>query len=323
MIGVTDHGELIVLQSHLVGVGDTLSLFDPGTGIVTKVVSRPVAKSQGSATSQIGMATGNADWVIWEEAGFSLEHADWRMYVMDRRTGTIRKVATFDSWAGGPAAPGWASDISLLGDLAAWSAPAMLGPNRAGERIYVANLRAKTVRRLDVEAQWPSLLSSDEVEAAVQVGTDPASGKVLAQPTTIGLPGGTATQQDWIAPARLLAEASSPAGTVVERLVKEATADDPDAVGEVLTHDATGTTRTFALVNGWGAVAAGTGFLAWTDQQHLWILPSGQAQPMLLVATPDDSTQVQVIVNGPVVFWRSVGFDYDWTTNRMATVTCP
>ena len=309
VLGLTDQGELLVLQSHLIGVGDTLSLFDPQTGTVSRVVSRPVAKSQEAATSQIGgSATGNADWVVWEEVGFFLEHADWRMWAMDRRTGEVRKVASFDPGPDGLAAPGWASDVSLLGDIATWSAPAVLGQNRAVERIYVADLRAKTVRRLGVEAQWPTMLSASQLIAATQVGTDPASGKVLAQPTTIDLPAGKATPQDWIKPSRLLAEAASPAGTVVTRLVTEATADNPVTVAEAQTHDAAGQTRTFALPNDWGPVVAGRGFLAWTDARHLWILPSGQAQPTMLLETADDSTQVQVIVTGNRVFWRTVGF---------------
>ncbi len=270
------------------------------------------------------MATGNADWVIWEEVGFLIEHADWRMYAVDRRTGTIRKVAAFDAWAGGPAAPGWASDISLLGDIATWSAPAMIGPNRAGEQIYIANLRAKTEQRLDVEARWPSLLSTSQIAAAMQVGTDPGSGRVLSQPTTITLKDGKATPQDWISPARLLGQASSSAGTVVARLLMEATADDPVAVADVVTYDPNGVTRTFPLSMEWGSVVAGSGFLAWTDQQHLWVLPSRQAEPSLLLQTSADSTQApQVIVNGTQIFWRPVGFDYDWSTNRMATVACP
>ncbi len=321
--GVTDRGELIVSQSHVVIVTDTLSLLDPRTGKVTSVVARPVPKSAEAATSQIGGATGNADWVVWEEVGFYLEHADWRMWAMDRRTGKIREVAAFDPGPDGLAAPGWASDVSLLGDIATWSAPAMLGPNTAGERIYVADLRTKTVRRLDAEAQWPSLMSASQLVAAMQVGTDPGSGQVLAQPTTITLANGTATPQDWMDPVRVLAYAASGSGSVAVRLLKEATAEDSVRVADVITRDARGTVRTFTLPNGSGPVVAGTGFLAWTDQRHLWILPSGQAQPTMLLATEDDSTQVQVFANGTTVFWRTVGFDYSWTTNRMASVICP
>ena len=325
VVGVTDRGELIVAQSHLLGFTDTLNLFDPRTGTVTPVVSRPTPKNPEAATSAIGgFVTGNADWVVWEEVGFWLEHSDWRMWALDRATGKVREVASFEPGPDGQVAPGWASDLSLLGDIVTWSAPAMLGPNRAGQRIYVADLRAGTVRRLDMEASWPSMMSAHEISAATEVGTDPATGKVLALPTTISLPGGKATPQDWMKPAVLLSQASSPAGTVVTRLLRQATADDSVAIADVMTHDAaSGLTRTFALPNGWGPVVAGLGFLAWADQQHLWILPSGQAEPTMLLETPDDSAQVQVFANGSFVFWRSVGHEYDWTTNWMASVICP
>jgi hypothetical protein len=324
VIGVTDGGELIVLQSHYVGIGDTLTLLDPRTGSVTPIVARPIAKSQEAATSQIGgSAIGNADWIVWEEVGFSLDHADWRMWALDRHTGTIRKVATFDRGSDGQAAPGFASELSLADDIAAWSAPAALDGGEVGERIYVADLRAKTVHRLEIEARWPAVLSAKELVAAAQVGTDPVSGKVLAQPTTIELSGGKSIPQDWIGPRRLLAESSSAAGTVVTRLVSEATADDPRTIAEVVTHDAAGTTRTFALPNDWGPAMAGTGFLGWSDAQHLWILPSGEAQPSLLLETGDDATQIQALASGKFVLWRAVGSTYDWKSIRMASVTCP
>jgi hypothetical protein len=121
----------------------------------------------------------------------------------------------------------------------------------------------------------------------------------------------------------LLAEAASGAGTVVTRLVSEATTDNPLTIAEAVTHDAAGTTRTFALPNDWGPVMAGTGFLAWSDARHLWILPSGQAGPSLLLDTADDSTQVQVIANGTSLLWRTVGFTYDWSAIKLASVICP
>ena len=323
VFGVTDRGELIVVQSHLGWVMDTLSLLDPQTGMVTPVVARPVPKSMEAATSSIGgSATGNADWVVWEEGGFYLEHADWTMWAMDRRTGKVREVATFDPGPDGLAAPGWASDVSLLGDIATWSAPAMLGQNRAGQRIYVADLRARTVRRLDVEAKWPSLMSASQLVAAMEVGTDPGSGQVLAQPTTITLANGTATPQDWMDPVRVLAYAASGSGSLAVRLLKEATAADSVRVADVITRDARGTVRTFTLPNDSGPVVAGTGFLAWTDQRHLWILPSGQAQPTTLLETKGD-TQVQVFAAGSFLFWRTVGFQYDWSANWIASVACP
>lgn len=324
VVGITDGGDLIVLQSHFAGVGDRLSLLDPRTGAVSPVVSRPIAKSQEAATSQIGgSATGNADWIVWEEVGFSLEHADWRIWALDRRTGAVRKVASFDRGPDGLAPPGFASDISLEGDIAAWSAPAALSGDKVGERIYVADLRAKTVRRLNLEARWPALIARTELIAAVQAGTDPGSGKVLAQPATIEVTTGTSSRQGWIKPARLLALAASLAGVVVTRLVSEASADNPATVAEVVTQDAAGATQTFPLPTDWGPVIAGAGFLGWTDARHLWLLPSGQAEPTVLLETADDSTQIQVIANGGTLLWRAAGFTYDWATIKLATVLCP
>lgn len=325
--GMTAAGELLVLQSHIRGVGDTLSVFDPRTRTVSRVVSRPVAKSQETATLQIAASvTGNADWILWQEVGFFLEHADWNIWAFERRTGKIRKVAAFDRGPDGLAAPGWASEISLLGDLAAWSAPAGIGGGRVGERIYVADLRAKTVRRLDMEARWPSFVSPQRLVAAMEVGTD-AGGKVLAQPATIDPADGKATVQDWVPPARLLEAAAGPAGTVVARLLKESTADDSTAVADLLTHDPAGVTRQFALTHGWGPVTAGKAFVAWTDDRRLWILPAGQTEPTLLFEAPGDDSEdvsrVTFVTNGSTLLWRPLSSESGWDGNVMATVTCP
>ncbi|MBA2381996.1 MAG: hypothetical protein H0V73_07785 [Chloroflexi bacterium] len=314
---MTDRGELIVLQSHLVGVGDTLSLFDPISQTVTPIVARPTPSSQDAATSQIGGATGNADWIVWEESGFVLEHADWTMWAMDRATGRVAKVASFEPGPNGKAVPGFASDVSLSGSAAAWSAP---GPS--GQRITIADLRAGTHRELQTEARWPSMTGGDALIAAVRAGTDAGSGKVLSQPTTIGLRNDQASPVDWIEPARLQGLASSSAGSVAVRLVKEATPDDPVTVAEVVTHDAAGAIGTFPLPNDWGPPAAGTGFLAWTDQRHLWVLPSGRAEPTMLLQIADDGSQIAVIANGSWIYWRTLGFGDPWASNRVATVTC-
>ncbi len=324
--GVTDRGELLVLQSHLPGVGDTVSILDPAAGVVTPVVSRTPPASADDATSQIAASiTGDADWVVWEEVGFYLEQADWHMWAFDRRTGEVREVASYDPGPGGKIAPGWASDVSLLGDLAAWAAPVVLGPDTFGSRIYMADLRARTVRRLDLEANYPSLLSAVELGAAMRtVVTDPATGDGLAQPVAISLPDGAATPEDWVAPARLLAGAASRAGTVVVRLLKNSTAEDPTVDADVVARYPTGQTRTFGLPGRWGPVGAGPGFLAWSDYSHLWVQPSGQTEPtMLLDAGPD---AVRFFVNGSYVFWhtdRASARQYDWTAGGLARVVCP
>ncbi len=324
--GVSEQGELLVLQSHYVGVGDTVSIFDPKSGAVTPVVARPVAASEEAATSQIAAnITGNADWVVWQEVGFYIEQADWHVWAFDRHTREVREIASFDAGPGGEIAPGWASDVSLLGDLAAWAAPVILGPKNVGMRIYVANLRAKTARRLDFEANYPSLLSADELQAAMVTATDPTSGDGLAQPVTISLRDATATPQTWLAPASIRAAASSSAGTLVVRILKTPTAQDPTVLDEVVTHDAKARTRTFKLTGEAGPVAAGSGFLTWTDYTHIWIQPSGQPEPTVLLDAGTGGDAVRLFVNGAFVFWHTdrVLGPYDWTAARLARVTCP
>ncbi len=327
--GVTDRGELLVLQSHVGYVTDTLTVFDPATGASTLVVRRPAPSSEAAATSQVAEAAGDLGWVVWIEIGFALEHDDWRLWSYNRGTGAVREVAKFDPGPDGQAAPGWGSDVSLLGDTAAWSEPAMLGPNRMGQRVYVADLRTGAVRRLGAEAQWPSLVSPTELVAALQVGTDPASGGVLARPASFPLAGGRPVPQAWAPPALVVGEAASSAGTVVASVARVATADNVSEPAQVLTRGADGATRTYQLPGQWGPVAAGTGFLAWSDEQNVWIRPAGQAEPTLLLTTPADQfaesvTQVDIHAAGPYFLWRPVPMQgYDWGDVRLAKVVCP
>lgn len=327
MSGLTDQGELLVVGSRNGMAADTLAVYDSGTGAISTVVAWPAPRSPDTVASQIDGPTGNARWIIWEETGFVLEHDDWTMWAADRRTGRVRKIASFDPGPDGQAAPGWTSDVALLGDVAAWSAPAMLGPGRAGQRLYVADLAAQRVRRLDAEARWPWLLSRGELEAVVQTGTDASSGKVLAQPATFDLATGASKSDDWIPAARLVSAAGSGAGVVVERLLTEATADRSYATADAVVRDASGKVRTFVMPGQFGSAAAGAGFLAWTDSLHAWLLPSGAWEPQVLVSVEGDPTaaegRVQVMGNGPWVFWRGVGFDYDWSAIHLASVSCP
>lgn len=319
--GVTEQGELLVAQSHLPHITDTLSVLNPRTGAIELVVSRPPAASVDAAASQIGEVSGNADWIVWEEVGFYLEHADWTLWAKDRHSGTIRKVASFEPGTGGQAAPGFISHISLLGDLAAWSAPIEVPGSKVEPRIYVADLRARTVRMLEPMAQWPSLISTHELAAAVVVAYD-ADGKALAQPATITLPDGKVTVQDWVAPARLLAHAASASGTVVVRMVKAPTAEDPVTVAEIVARDASGTARTFALPQDWGDVAAGPGFLAWLDQRHVWALLSGQADAMVLTETPSVDLGIRIVAAGRFLFWQTGGEPVSQPVYKMAEAAC-
>ena len=319
--GLTDRGELIVNQSHSGLGGGILTVLDPTTGATYPVVNRPPAANQAAAKSQVGPATGTADWIVWEEQGFSLETGDWSMWAMERATGTIHKIAAFKPGANGLAVPGWPSNVSISGDLAAWSASIELPGGRIAPRIYIANLRQGTARTLEIEGRWPSFISPNQLSAVVLAGTD-ASGKALAIPATIAIADGTVTKQDWTGPVRVLAYSASAYGAVVIRLVKQATSDDPVTVAEAITRDVQGTTRTFALPNDWGDVAAGKGYLAWSDAQHLWILPASQVEPRELASVgPDLGITIQA--GGATLYWGSGGPPVAPTTRSTVTVSCP
>ena len=245
------------------------------------------------------------------------------MWAFDRRTGEVREVASFDP--GAQHALGSASDVSLLGDRAAWAAPVVLGPDTFGSRIYVADLRAGTVRRLDEEANYPSLVSPGEIGAAMRtVVTDPATGDGLAQPVTISLPGGTATPEDWVAPATILAAAASPAGAVVVRLLKNLTADDTTVKADVVARYPTGQTRTFGLPGQLGPRWRGSGV------PGLERLPPPLG-PALRAARADAGRRrrgrrrlvLHQRAGALLAHDRRATSTYDWSTGRLARVTCP
>lgn len=321
--GVTDRGEILVLQSHIAGVGDTLSVLDPASGAVTRVVSRQPAASQDEARSQIdGRVTGDAGWVVWQEGGFDVVQGDWRIWASDRRSGEVREVAGFEP--GTESAMAQATDVSLLGDLAAWAAPVAVGAGRFEMRVYVADLRARTVRRLEPEASYPSLVTSSSIVAAVRSGADPGTGYALAQPATIPLQAGGATPAYGIAPSIVQAAAASTAGAVVVRLLTDSTAADPGITSDVVAGYPSGQTRVFGLRGQFSPVAAGPGFLAWSDHSHLWVQPSGQTEPTLVLDAGQDA--VSFAAAGPVLYWhldRASDSAYDWSAGRLARVVCP
>jgi hypothetical protein len=316
---LTDRGEFIVSQTHKENPhGGILTVYDPATGATQLIVDRPPAKSPAQATSQVAAPSGNADWVVWEEVGFYLEVGDWSMWAMERATGKIHQIASYEPGASGQAVPGWPSRVSLSGDLAAWSASIEIPGHQTEPRIYVADLRKHTARRLDVEGKWPTFIAPDTLSAVVRAGTD-GEGKALAVPATIAMADGTVTKQDWMDPARVLAYAAGGSGAVAIRRVKGATAEDPVTVADAITRDVHGTVRTFTLPNDWSEVAAGTGYLAWSDAQHLWILPSGRVDPQEL-ASVDVDAGIGIFASSSMLFWWSGGLS---VTGSIVEVSCP
>lgn len=324
MSGLSDAGELLVTQRRGAVGADKLSLYSPRSGDVVPVVSRTPAKTQADAKSQIANGVANADWTVWAEVGFTLEEGEWTIWSQDRHTGDVRKVKSFDPGSNGRAVPGSESAISLLGDLATWSAPIEVPGSKAAPRVYVADLRAGTVERLEVEARGPSLVAPDRIVAMVAAGIDEASGKVLAAPADIALPGGGVTIQPWLDPARTVAFGASGTGEIATQIVTGATEDSP-SVARVVVRDAAGAVRPFDLQADWGPSAAGDEFVAWQDQFHFWALLAGADAPVLLAEIPDDTWGIAFMVHGPFVYWwtDTVGAAGVAGVHRLSKVTCP
>jgi hypothetical protein len=317
---LTPDGELLITQQKAGLGGGVLTVLDPTSGATTHVVTRAPGETNAKATRQVtGNTAANRAWVAWEESGFSLEVGDWTIWSMERSSGRIRKVASFEPGSSGAALPGWPSSLSLLGDLLTWSAN-VESDGKVAPRIYLADLGKRTVGRLGVEGRFPAFVAADQIAAVVRAGS--LDGHALAVPATVSVTDDSVRTAEWVAPARNLAFGASEAGVVEIRLVKEATAEDPVTVADVVTRDSTGVVRTFPLPNDWGYALAGTGFLAWSDASHLWILPSGQSEPKLLLASDDPDYGLLAIASGPTLYWRAGGLDAP-ATNAMLAVSCP
>jgi hypothetical protein len=314
-------GELVVIGTHLSGLGDSLSVWDPSSGSLDRVVTRTTPKSFETAVSQIWDTAGSADWVVWQESGFSLEVGDWVLWAANRHTGVVRKVASSEPGPNGLAAPGFPSNISVLGDLAAWSAPVPLPKGHIQERIYVADLATGKTKRLDPVARWPMVVSADSVVAAHAVGAT-AANKVLADVAKIAIKDGTATSLDFAKPAQLVALATSRSGTVAVRLIRQPSAEDSTNVAEILAR-LDDTNRVFPLPVDWGPVGAGDGFLAWTDQLHLWVLLSGTAEPLQLAEIDDQIGNLRILAAGPYLFWHTDAEADHPEVNELARIGCP
>jgi hypothetical protein len=258
--------------------------------------------------------SGTVDWIVWQQSSFTLEEADWTMFVYDRQTGKSRKLASFEPGANGVAPPGWASDVAVLGDVAAWSSPVEVD-GRIEQHVYAADLAEGTVERLAPEARWPYPVSGDTLLALVVMGTAPDN-KVLAEPSEIALADGSVTSLGILEPDRLLAFAASPSGLVALRRLGEA-ADDLDAVEAVTQLD--GVVRRFPLEIDWDQVGAGEGFVAWSDQQNLWILTEGTDEPVLLEQVSGTMGNLRLRANGEYLFWHTD----EGPTDVLMQVSCP
>jgi hypothetical protein len=81
--------------------------------------------------------------------------------------------------------------------------------------------------------------------------------------------------------------------------------------------------RTFPLPGEWGRVAAGEGFVAWSDELHLWFLPTGAPEPILLVEVSDTFANIQFQASGPWFYWHTDAIGDTPERGRLAHVVCP
>lgn len=312
--GVTPAGELLLVGVTAEGIGHAIEVLDTVTGTATRVIARK-PESFETATSGISGPSGTADWIVWQQSGFSLDESDWTMFVHDRRTGENQELASFEPGSNGIAPPGWASDVAILGEVAAWSAPVEID-GRVEQRIYAADLDAARVERLAPEARWPYPVSADTLVALVLAGTTDEN-KALSEPSEIDLSDGSVTSLGILEPDRLLAFAASPSGLVALRRI----GGSPDGMtveAEAVTQ-LHGVVRRFPLEIDWAQAGAGNGFVAWSDDQHLWILTVGMEEPVLLEQVSGTMGNLRFRANGEYLFWHTD----EGPTNVLMRVTCP
>ena len=320
VVAVTTDGELVVGSEKIAGVVDSLSILDPASGSIVSVISRPPPNNLETAVSSIADVAADRGWVVWNETGFSLAVGDWTIWAASRSTGEVRMVARFEPGRDGKALPGWINNLSVLGDLAVWAAPVQVA-NRIESRIYVADLVAHTTSKLAANANYPSLLAGPSISGLVEGGRDQA-GLLLAQPATLSISDGSVTVASWATPMRLVRHAASDTGEIVIHVTREATASQPDSSSEVvLLQDRV--TRVYPLSMEWDDVAAGTGFLAWSDQSHLWVLPTGAADPIVVVEASDPLANIRYFAAGLWLYWHTDAYGATGEKRALLRLACP
>ncbi len=284
--GFTTDGEMLTtkIERQAMPNGDheavreALMVWDVDQQAAVTVVSRKAGAGK-ALRDQIYAPTGNARWIVWLQTDFTLDHADWTMWAYDRQSGDVRKLGTNDRGPDGRGAPyGWAEPIHILGDEAAWSAPVWGASGIVESRVYVADLRHGTVRRLPTYAFLPHVTATGEVTAQVAVSQD-AQKHPFSRPGVIDLATGDVAFVPGFDPARVYDFAVGAAGMIEVRILKRPTADYPFTTADVLLQDASGTVREFPLQSGSGPVAVGDNVIVWQEgalMYQVWALASGQ-----------------------------------------------
>ncbi|HET7029932.1 MAG TPA: hypothetical protein VFI34_05440 [Candidatus Limnocylindrales bacterium] len=276
---------------------------DPKSKKSTLVISRPAPSSAEAATSSIADVAADADWVVWNETGFSLGEGDWAIWAMDRHSGRVDKVAVNEPGSNGRALPGFITNLSVEGNRAVWAAPAPVG-DAFELRIYVAKLAERTVTKLAANANYPSILPSNKIGALLATGQS-STGGVLSQPAEFGIGDGSVVRDDWASPSRFARYAATGGTDVLIDITRDATADDPSSDAQVVARFGVGSPRTIPLPGEWGDVTAGLGFVAFSDDGHLWLLSAGEEAPTALVETTSTLANIHFAAKGSWLYWHT------------------
>ena len=299
---ITATGEIVVATADVPGVFNELNIIDPHSKERTLVVSRPAPESAESAKTAIADVGADADWVVWNETGFSLGEGDWAIWSMDRRSGHVAHVASNKPGPDGHALPGWITNLSVVGGTAVWAAPTPVG-GKAESRVYVADLQTRTVVTLKPDANFPSMLSTGKIAALV--ATANGQGGLLSQPAELGINDGSELRDSWAAPARFVRAAATDRAVGLIAVTKEATADDPISEAEAIVRLGDRGPRTVSLPGEWGEVTAGEDFVAFSDASHLWLLGSSSAEPLPLVETTSTIANIHFVAQGSWLYWHA------------------
>jgi hypothetical protein len=300
---ITSTGEIVVSTASVPGIFNELHVVDPHSKKTTLVISRPAPPSAEAATSSIADVAANADWVVWNETGFSLGEGDWAIWAMDRHSGHVDQVAVNEPGSNGRALPGFISNLSVDGRRAVWAAPAPVG-DTFELRIYVADLVRRTVSKLAANANYPSVLSGDKIGALLATGQS-SSGGVLSQPAEFGIGDGSVVRDDWATPSRFARYATTDGTDVLIEVTRDATDSDPSSDAQVVARFGVGAPRTVPLPGEWGDVTAGQGFVAFSDDRHLWVLGPGDDTPTTLVETTSTIANIHFAANGRWLYWHT------------------
>jgi hypothetical protein len=239
---------------------------------------------------QIVSVAVSPDWVVWTQ---QLDNG--KTSVLNRRTGEVRVLHP----ASGETPWSYTGDLSIVEDTAVWYSAFRSASHTIHNETYAADLKTGDVRRLATDTQFAALISPTEIATSQRVGSNGHA--PLSQPAVVDIRTGAVQPDPWLEPAVVRGFAAGGAGTIEKRQLRESTAEDPDSLEDVVLRDRDGVIRTFGPYTNMGSVTAGDRVFTWQDEQHVWALPSGQTEPIVL-ATTDENSNAYATAHGPWLY---------------------